>query len=220
MVFLLCALGAAQSVKLEALEPPGAQRGTSVAIELRGKALAGAEALVFDHPGLSASEVESEKAGLVRARLVVAPDAPLGPYTVRVRTRRGLSNALMFHVGALVTVDEIEPNGERASAQTLALGVTVHGTITREDEDLFAFKAPPGTRVRAVVEALRLGCRNFDPLVEVLDAEGTTLARNDDSALVRRDSIVEATMPAGGLCLVRVRDAARGGARDARYRLH
>ena len=68
---------------------------------------------------------------------------------------------MIFHVGPLPVVDEVEPNGDRAAAQAISLGCTVHGEISGEDEDVFALTLPTGTRVRAVVEAVRLGAVGF-----------------------------------------------------------
>jgi len=220
VALLLCGVVAAQNVDLQRIGPRGAQRGTTVALELRGRALAGAEALVFDRTGITATDVESDRSDRVRAQLTIAADAPLGPHAVRVRTTRGLSDPLVFHVGALPVVDEVEPNADVDAAQDLSLGVTVHGTVSGEDVDVFRFEAPAGSRVRAVAEVMRLGVTGFDPLVELLDASGEVLVRGDDAVLVRRDAIAEAVVPAGGVCFVRIRDAAHRANGGSPYRLH
>ena len=217
---LLAGVAHAQVVTLERIAPRGAQRGTSVELSLAGKALSGAENLVFDRAGMSASEVRTDDKGRVRARLAIAADAPLGPHAIRVRTLRGLSGPLVFHVGPLPVIAEAEPNADTASAQAIQLGCTVEGKVSGEDEDVFAVPVLAGTKVRAVVEAVRLGGAGFDPMLELLDASGTVLARGDDSALTRRDSVVQATIAEGEICYVRVRDAALRARRDAPYRLH
>lgn len=219
LVLLLSGAVQAQSVVLERISPRGAQRGSVVELVLGGKTLRDAQGIVFDRAGMEATEVRTDDKGRVRARLAVAADAPLGPHAVRVRTRRGLSGPMIFHVGPLPVVDEVEPNGDGTAAQAISLGCTVHGEISGEDEDVFALTLPRGTRVRAVVEAVRLGAVGFDPLVELLDASGNVLARGDDSALTRRDSVVQAAV-GGDACFVRVRDAARRARRGAPYRLH
>src|SRR5688572_7536531 len=189
------ARAAAQTPTLERLTPLGAQRGTEVALQLDGKTLAEAQGLLFDRAGLSVVSLQSVSAERALAVLSIAADAPLGPHAVRVRTQRGLSNLLTFQVGRLPVVAEVEPNGALAEAQSLALGVTVHGVITNEDEDHFALDLRRGTTVRAVALGVQLGNASFDPLIELVDEDGALLARGDDDALLRRDAALELVAP-------------------------
>ena len=49
----------------------------------------------------------------------------------------------------LPIVAEVEPNTDLATAQPLALGVAVHGTLTEEDVDHFSLSAPTRRRAKA-----------------------------------------------------------------------
>jgi hypothetical protein len=218
----LCCVGdvTAQMPTLDRLTPIGAQRGTEVTLQLDGKTLGGALDLVFDRAGLRVVSLESVSSERARVVLAIAADAPLGPHAVRVRTQRGLSNLLTFQIGRLPVVAEVEPNGGLAEAQALALGGSVHGAISGEDEDLFALDVRRGTSVRAVALGVQLGNSNFDPLIELVAEDGALLACGDDDPLSRRDAVLELSAPRDGRMFVRVRDAARGASREARYILH
>ena len=111
------ALGAGPALKR--LDPPGAQRGTAFTLTLVGRHLEGAE-IVSDLPGTftpltaSGQGAAAGKAEEKRPFLVELPgETPVGLYTLRLRSPEGLSNALLFSVGALpeVSEEEVTPTG-------------------------------------------------------------------------------------------------------------
>ncbi len=219
----LCALAAltsAQLPQLESVRPRGGQRGTTLELHLRGRALDGARELVFDTPGLSAGELDVKDDRRVHADVAIAPDCPLGPHAVWVRTARGLSSLGTFGVGALPELEEQEPNGTNAEAQAIELDQVINGVASTEDLDLFRFEGKAGTRVAVEIEGLRLGDRLFDPAVALLDEAGFALASCDDIASARQDAILDHVLPADGAYYVSVREAAYRGNDNSRYRLH
>ncbi len=214
------ALGAAwaQNPTLTSCDPAYIQRGTAAQLVLRGEALGAPLDLVFDRPGLASMGLQPGRRGAVEAAVTAAADAPLGPHTVRVRTARSVSSAALVFVGALPAEAEVEENNNSlAEAPLHDLGVALLGVITEEDVDHFAFDVPAGATLRAALVGVALGHRTFDPLLELFDTSGATLARVDDTAASRRDPWLEYTAPGDTRCVLRVRDAAHGGARDARY---
>jgi hypothetical protein len=212
--------------------PRGGQRGTEVALTLKGDRLDDAEALVLFGPGLEQVgplEPVTGKDGksdgkAVRGRLRIAADCPLGEHTLRVRTRTGLSEVDTFWVGLLPTVAEVEPNGDADRPQVVALDVTLEGTLGPEDEDGFAFVGSAGQRVSAEVEALRLGGPVVDPVLTIalLDAApgSAPLAVSDDAPLLGQDALLSLVLPQDGRYLLTLREATYSGGERWRYRLH
>ena len=75
---------------------------------------------------------------------------------------------------------EREPNNAPTDASTLALPVVVNGRIhAAGDVDVFAVKGRAGEQIVAEVTARRLGSP-LDSVVEIVDAAGARIARNDD----------------------------------------
>jgi len=219
------AVAAPSSPDVDLLLPRGGQRGTEVAIELRGARLADAADLLFASAGLELLELTPVDESRVTGRLRIAPDCRMGEQQLRLRTRSGLSRLLTFWVGPFPTVDEVEPNQEPAQAQPIAPdaalhGVTLQGVVTNEDVDCFALDARAGERISVEVEALRLGDVLFDAFVAIVDERRFELASRDDSALFKQDPVLSAIAPADGRYYVVVRESSYGGNDRCRYRLH
>ena len=231
MLALAASPALAATPHLEQLLPRGGQRGTEVALTLRGDRLDDAEALVLYGPGLEqVGPLEpvlkdgKSDGKTVRGRLRIAADCPLGEHTLRVRTRTGLSEVDTFWVGPLPSVAEVEPNGDVDRPQVVALDVTLEGTLGPEDKDGFAFVGSAGQRVSAEVEALRLGGPVVDPVLtlSLLDSErgGAPLAVSDDAPLLGQDALLSVVLPQDGRYLLTLREATYSGGDRWRYRLH
>lgn len=67
-------------------------------------------------------------------------------------------------------------------------------------ERQFRFDAPAGAWLRIAVD----GQDGMDPIVTLLQPDGTEIARNDDQSSTNRDSLLIAQLPADGLQLIRV----------------
>jgi hypothetical protein len=214
------AVAAPSSPDVDFLLPRGGQRGSEVAIELRGSRLADAADLLFASSGLELLELTPVDETRVTGRLRIAPDCRMGEQQLRLRTRSGLSRLLTFWVGPFPTVDEVEPNSELAQAQPIARDVTVHGVVTNEDVDCFALDARAGERISVEVEALRLGDVLFDAFVAIVDERRFELASRDDSALFKQDPVLSALAPADGRYFVMIRESSYGGSDRCRYRMH
>lgn len=210
----------AGSPEIRSLLPTGAQRGTSVTFTFVGERLGDAKSILFLTPGIALTKLANVDERTVQAECAIAADAPLGEHPLRLRTAGGLTDVVTLWVGALPVVAEIEPNGDMASAQRIAIDTTVAGVITREDADWFAVEAKAGERLTVEVEAMRLGRAMFDPAIAILDAKRFEIGECDDSALLRQDATVSVRVPTDGTYFVTVRDAAYGGSDTSHYRLH
>src|SRR5258706_10588148 len=83
---------------------------------------------------------------------------------------------------------------------------TLNGTLKGPERDVFRYTAKAGERRVIEVEARRCGSA-IDPLLEVLDAKGSVIARSEDAPLLGLDSRVDLTFPRDGDYYIVVRDA-------------
>jgi hypothetical protein len=148
--------------------PLGAQQGTEVKLEIRGEALDGAYAVLFDSAGLEAQvqevaeiepevkesddtsedpaqEEEEKPPPIFRVAVRVAIDrsAPAGVHSFRLISPRGVSNALRFRVDEGVVVSEMEtPHSSSRQAQPMAVPGVLNGRIRQHGElDYYVFEA-------------------------------------------------------------------------------
>ncbi len=216
------ALAAAADPQLRSITPWGAQRGTEVEVTLRGARLADAQQVLCYSAGMEIVELRpvEKNANAAVARFRIADDCRLGQHGLRIRTATGVSNLMIFSVGALPVVEEAEPNNEFDAPQAIDWDRTVHGTIENEDVDYFVVEAKQGERLAVEIEGLRLGTFFFDPAVAILDANRFVLAAADDTPLVRQDAAVSLLVPEDGRYVIEVRESSYRGSGASKYRLH
>lgn len=225
LVLASTSVASAANPTLGSLTPVGAKRGTEVVVQVNGQNIGDAPELMLYYPGITVKKIEpiTDKAGVVnqssfKATLAIAPDCRLGNHAVRVRTASGLTQMpLIFSVGALDEVAEVEPNNEFTTPQSIPLDITVTGSIGGEDVDYFVVDAKKGERVTAEVEGIRLG-RQFDSYLAILDADRFELARSDDAALIWYDSVASIIAPADGKYIIMLRESTFGAGPS--YRMH
>jgi hypothetical protein len=203
--------------------PRGVQRGTSQTVTLTGTRVKDARQILMDREGVNIKSVKPLDNAKVELEVEVPADTPPGLYPMRLVTESGISNMIMFSVGALPNAEEKEPNSLFAEPQTIEKNVTIEGTIAREDEDYYAVELKKGERLTAELEGVRIkqGRSNpfFDPYIAILNSERFELATSDDAPLLQQDCVCSIEAPADGKYIVIVRDSSFGGNND-RYRLH
>ncbi|MCG8649189.1 MAG: PPC domain-containing protein [Pirellulales bacterium] len=203
--------------------PRGLQRGTTQKVVLGGTRLADARQLLIDRPGINVKSLKPIDNGKVELELEVPADTAPGLYPMRLATKTGLSNVIMFSVGAMPQVDEVEPNSEFGKPQQISNNVTIEGVVAREDEDYYAVTLKKGQPLTAELEGVRIkkGRSNpfFDPYIAILDSQRFELATSDDAPLLQQDCVCSIRAPEDGTYLIVVRDSSFGGNND-RYRLH
>src|SRR3954469_7531189 len=200
LVLVFAVLGAAQmaraaSPQLTRILPRGAQRGTDVELTFDGQRLADAQEVMLYEPGITVTKLEQPADKKLEGKQVkvfakIAPDARLGEYHIRLRTATGISELRSFWVGRLPVIQEKEPNSDVRTPQPISLNVTVAGVIETEDQDFFQIEAKKGQRITAEIEGMRLGESPLDPYLAILDENRFEITSNDDSALLRQDSVV------------------------------
>lgn len=208
------------SPELHLVEPRGGQRGTEVEVQFLGKRMEETAEILFYEPGLTITSLENKDERHSVAKLAIAPDAPLGEHSLRVRTAGGLSELRSFWVGQFPTVREVEPNATFDQAQRVELNTTVQGVAGNEDDDYYVCTLKKGQRLSVEVEAMRLGRRMFDAYVAILDPRKFELASCDDTPLLRNDAFASIIAPEDGDYRIVVHEAAYEGTDDCQYRLH
>lgn len=235
--------------RLTGFSPRGWQRGTTVDVEFRGVSMKDPRGVLFlstdkirvlKTTALPPSEDPRRRDGRdrVSATLEIAPDCPLGQQPMRVLTSAGLSDVVLFYVGAMETVTEEEDktdrqredvNGKRESAQPVALNQTVNGTLNTlpagMEQDWFRIEAKKGQLISVEAECARL-CPSeredgFEPKISLHDAEGKVLATSASTPLLLIDPWIAAAAPADGTYYVSIAaELPPANNRPAPYRLH
>src|SRR5689334_19304080 len=150
---------AAAPPMLTGLEPRGAQRGRSFTLTIEGKNLAEGGQVLSTLPAAFTAMTppqENMAAGRKLPFLVeLKTDAAVGMYPIRVQTPDGISNVLLFTVGAFPEVTEAESKPESQehtndsieTAERIEAPVIVNGTLRGPDRDYYRIHARQGERL-------------------------------------------------------------------------
>lgn len=166
----------------------------------------------------------------VMLEVTIAGDASLGDRELRLLTPAGVSNPLVFEVGALPEVLEVEPNDPGAPASVAArppvgLPVVLNGQIQPGDVDRFRIRAQAGQKLVIQTHARRLipyladavpGW--FQATAALYDPSGKEVAYADDYQH-DPDPVLYYEIPRDGDYTVEVRDALYRGRDDFVYRI-
>lgn len=216
-LLLACALWA-EPPSIVQLQPRGAQKGKPFSLTVVGQNLGEGLTVISNLPA-SFTPLGTAKQGMAdrTATFLVEPKAEwaVGVYTIRLKGSSGLSNILLFSVGAFPEIAEEESrpgaaphqNDSIERAQPLpSTPVTVNGTLQGPERDVYRIQAKAGERRVFEVEARRAGSA-IDPVIRVMDGSGKLLARSDDDPLLNLDARVDVTFAKEGFYYVEVHDA-------------
>lgn len=221
------ALGFNQYV-VESLLPRGAQKGSIVDALFHGNYLehprevvsnrGGIRAVSFSEPtpGSEKFMIPSSNPQSLRAKLEIAPDCPTGMHLLFLRTDRFLSEPVLFYVGEMSTVQELEgaigENDTPAKAQPVPLNSTVHGQIHASpkevDRDCYALEARKGDRLSFDLEGVRVSTMHYwgenDCRLRLFAPDGRLLAQCDDTAQYVQDPFLSIEAPQDGRYVIEV----------------
>ena len=218
LLFSISLAGWGATPVLTELDPRGAQRGKSLTLTLAGKNLPEGAQLLSNLPATFTPLTppqENMGAGRKLPFLVeLKSDAAIGSYPIRVQTPDGLSNVLLFTVGAFPEVEEEESKPESRehsndsieTAERIEAPVTINGTLRGPDRDYYRIHAKQGQRLVFEVEARRIGSA-IDPVLSITDGSGKQLARSDDAPAIGVDSRIDLTFPREGDYYAVIHDA-------------
>jgi hypothetical protein len=213
-----------QAPTLNQPTPLGAQRGTSLELTLTGTNLAEPTGLWTSFPAkitIPTDRNNGKDNTHLRVRLEVSHDAPLGFHSLRLATRRGLSNLRLFCIDDLPQVMEVDSNRSKATPQTVPVPCVVVGHADAEIADYFKISVKAGQRLSFEVLGHRLGSA-LDPQLSLLDPRtGRELpgGHNNDAPGLQTDPRLTYTFKEAGDFLIEVRDTLWRGGNDFWYRL-
>lgn len=217
-VWLSAAVPAAAQLPLprfDRIYPPGGRAGAVTEVTVSGADVEEITGLRADHPGLRAELVKQE-GNSATFRLTAALGTPLGTHDLRLVSRYGVSNPMLWDVQDLPEVLEKEPNNLPAQANPVALNCVVNGTADGNSEDYFAFSARKGQRVIVDCLAYRIGS-TMDGTLVLLNKAGKELALNRD--FNGPDPFIDFSVPEDGDYLVKLYDFNYAGGTPYRLRI-
>jgi len=169
---------------------------------------------------------------MVLIEISIDPDAAPGDRELRLETPVGLTNPMVFQVGRLPEVCELEPNDpgtlvnrDVPKAPLVSLPVLLNGRIMPGDVDRFRFRAKQGQQLVMQVHARRLVPYLADAVpgwfqatLALYDAQGREVAFADDYRF-DPDPVLFYEIPATGVYELEIRDSIYRGREDFVYRI-
>jgi hypothetical protein len=184
-------------------------------------------------------QVNRQISEFVLIEIKVDPDAEPGNRELRIRTGTGLTNPLVFQVGSLPEVRELEPNDKQAypelpnlpketklpQTRPLALPVLLNGQVMPGDVDRFRFRARQGqslvieTQARSLIPYLADAVPGwFQACLTLYNARGQEVAFADDYRF-NPDPVLFYRIPISGEYELEIRDSIYRGREDFVYRI-
>jgi hypothetical protein len=153
-----------------------------------------------------------------KVRLTVDVRTAVGVYPVRIVTDSGVSNPILFAIGQVPQVLELEPNNTFDRAQPIPAPVVVEGECTGNDQDFFRFMGRKGDRVVVDAVCARIGS-GVDPMIRLTTADRRLVATADDTPGLFTDGYLTAVLPRDGEYVLEFCDSRFAGSGRAVYRL-
>lgn len=188
---------------VESVSPPVVERGKTTRVTFSGKDLGFGLDVWHSLPkGTLAAKPVSSEANKLVFDITVGADAPVGVCGVRLATRDGLTNAILFHV------EDLPAKGNVASDKpvSLTLPACVWGTFLEGTLHRYTITVGANERVSFECVANRLG-KDADPLITIRDATGKFTAERDNDAGLYFDFRFSHTFEKAGTYTLEVRDA-------------
>ncbi|MHC4436529.1 MAG: hypothetical protein ACYS3S_04160, partial [Planctomycetota bacterium] len=184
-------------------------------------------------------QMNRQLAEMVLIEIKIDPDAEPGSHELRLVTKTGLTNPMVFQVGTLPEIRELEPNNRQAyqippnmarirnlpRERALTLPVQLNGQIMPGDVDRFRFRAIKGQQLVIEVQARSLipyladavpGW--FQATLALYDARGREVAFADDYRF-NPDPVLFYKIPENGDYELEIRDSIYRGREDFVYRI-
>jgi len=184
-------------------------------------------------------QMNRQLAEMVLIEITIDPDAQPGSRELRLVTKTGLTNPMVFRVGLLPEVRELEPNNRQAyqvppnmmrirnlpKERALELPVQLNGQIMPGDVDRFRFRARKGQQLvieahaRSLVPYLADAVPGwFQAVLALYDAGGKEVAFADDYRF-NPDPVLFYKIPENGEYELEIRDSIYRGREDFVYRI-
>jgi len=187
------------------------------------KELAEARQKLLKNPPRPANPALAET---VTLDVTLAPDARTGDRELRLLTRAGLTNPMVFQVGQLPEVREQKAITDISpKEQAVTLPAVINGQIMPGDVDRYRFPARQGQQVvvavfaRALIPYLADAVPGwFQATIALYDSKGKELAYDDDYRL-NPDPVLSYKIPQDGDYVIEIKDSIYRGRDDFVYRI-
>lgn len=166
-------------------------------------------------------------ADTVTLQVTLSPEAKTGDRELRLMTKAGLTNPLLFQVGELPETSEQANDktpGTKAPVE-ITLPRTINGQILPGAADRYRFTAAKGQRIvvavfaRALIPYLADAVPGwFQATLSLYDATGKEVAYDDDYHF-NPDPVIAYTIPRDGAYEFEIKDAIYRGREDFVYRI-
>jgi hypothetical protein len=187
----------------------------------------------------SKQQINRQLAETVLIEITIEPDAELGNRELRLATKTGLTNPMVFQVGLLPEVRELEPNNRQAypelpnlpkvaklpKVMPHKLPVLLNGQIMPGDVDRFRFRARKGqqlvieTHARSLIPYLADAVPGwFQATLTLYDAHDKEVAFVDDYRF-NPDPVLFYRIPRDSEYELEIRDSIYRGREDFVYRI-
>jgi hypothetical protein len=184
-------------------------------------------------------QLNRQLAESVLIKVAIEPGAKPGNRELRIGTKTGLTNPMVFHVGLFPEIRELEPNNRKAYSdlpnlpkgtrvpkdKPLELPVLLNGQIMPGDVDRFRFRARRGqqlvieTQARSLIPYLADAVPGwFQAALALYDAGNKEVAFVDDYRF-NPDPILFYRIPEDGEYELEIRDSIYRGREDFVYRI-
>jgi hypothetical protein len=190
----------------------------------------------FDYVDRKKQQPNAQIAEMVLVELTIDANAEPGDRELRLMTAGGLANPLLFQVGTLPEILELEPNGPQANNMpklferlpqrpSIDLPILINGQIKPGDVDRFRFRARRGDSLVLEVQARHLipyladavpGW--FQATLALYDESGSEIAFVDDYQFYP-DPVLFYKIKQSGEYELEIRDSIYRGREDFIYRI-
>ena len=215
VVSLLIPFSALAQPSLTHATPQAVLLGKTTELKLHGAKLEGGLRVWTSFPAQAELVIDPKVKNVVTCKLTPAADVGVCVGGLVIGSENGLSDPIYLMVDDLPSVVE-SGNNSADTAQVLTLPVAVDGASNGATSDFYKLTAQAQQSISVEVLSQRIGSA-FDPVVQLLDADGNELALADDDEALGADCRFQYTFAADGEYLLKVTDNkfAAGG----RYRL-
>ncbi|MCK4275432.1 MAG: hypothetical protein KAX78_02895, partial [Phycisphaerae bacterium] len=184
-------------------------------------------------------QLNRQLAESVLIEVTIEPDAAPGNRELRIGTRTGLTNPMVFQVGLFPEIRELEPNNQKAYTEMpnlprgtkvpkdkpIELPALLNGQIMPGDVDRFRFRARQGqplvmeVHARSLIPYLADAVPGwFQATLALYDANGREVAFADDYRF-NPDPVLFYKIPEDGEYELEIRDSIYRGREDFVYRI-
>ena len=218
LISLISSTAIAQSVclpmpRLLTTMPMGGPSGTQIDVTITGENIESANAMVFNHPGLTAlPKLDANGQPVPNTFTVsIAKECPTGVYESRVMSKLGISSSRVFSVDTLPEVQQT-PNTSLAKAMELGMNSICNAAMTAKSVDHYSFQAKKDHRYVVFCSARGIDSK-LDPVVIIADESGR------DLVVERRGDILDYTAKSDGRHIIKVHELTFKGGPAFFYRL-